>query len=61
MSSTQEKKRGESQWHFDQQQKLRGIVKKSGKNLRDFKTAEDAGAKIKEVGPWTFVSSTSSK
>ena len=45
----QENKRGESQWHFDQQHNLREQVREKGKNTRDFTSAEDGCAKIKEV------------
>ena len=44
------KKIGETQWHFDQQQKLRDSVKTSGINCKEFKSAEDGCAMIKEVG-----------
>ncbi|XP_072040846.1 uncharacterized protein [Amphiura filiformis] len=44
----EEKKRGESQWHYDQQQNLRAQVREKGQHSRDFSTAEDGCAKIKE-------------
>ena len=46
---SQEQKRGESQWHFDQQHKLRDEIKSSGLTHREFGTAEEGCNMIKEV------------
>lgn len=42
--------KGETQWHFDLQQKLRASIVASGLPFRNFEGAVDAATMIREVG-----------